>query len=86
MHRTLSGLVGRHTMRTALLALALAIGNLVTAHAADVVVTTCGTVVPSGDKGTLQANLDCRLARGRGRARRAAPPSGRGPSRRPARR
>jgi hypothetical protein len=49
-------------MRTALLALALSIGNLVTAHAADVVVTTCGTVVPSGDKGTLQANLDCSAA------------------------
>jgi hypothetical protein len=49
-------------MRTVLLALALAVGNLVSADAAEVAVGTCGTVVASGDTGVLQQDLDCSAA------------------------
>ena len=49
-------------MRTALLALGLFMSTLITAHAADLVVSTCGTVVPSGDTGILEADLDCSAA------------------------
>lgn len=49
-------------MRTALLALGLFIGTLAVAHAADVVVATCGTIVPAGERGILQGDLDCSAA------------------------
>ena len=68
MHRSQSGIAVAASvaagpiMRTALLALGLATSPIVTAHAADVVVSSCGTVVASGDHATLQADLDCSAA------------------------
>jgi hypothetical protein len=49
-------------MRSALFAPALSLAIAAAVHAADVAVDTCGTIVPAGARGTLQADLDCSAA------------------------
>ena len=56
MHRALFGLFVYLNLA------AICPSTLTAAHAADLLVTTCGTVVPSGAKGILQADLDCAAA------------------------
>src|SRR4051794_34929971 len=52
----------RHTMRAGLLALTLSMTHVLTAHAADVVVSACGAVVAAGDHSSLAADLNCSAA------------------------